>query len=291
MSSEPTRQPVPVFWSGLGNYRFFRIPVLHRAGQQLLAFAEGRSTLRDSGSIDIVLRRSSDSGDKWGPIERVLGGLELGKRRGGTTVGNPTPLYLARSRTLLLLFCSNYGRVDERAIRRGKVPEAASRRVWISRSANLGQNWSQPEELTSQVKRPGWTWYAVGPGGAIRLRNGTLVVPATHASEPTKHPPGGFDHSHTLSSHDFGASWHVGAAARVGTNEATIAQRADGKVLLNARYLVKPGGRRSLQLSDDGGASWGESWDGVPEPRMPSWSPSAPAAHSAHFPVALHGAT
>ena len=49
--------PVPVFWSGLGNYRFFRIPVLHRAAQQLLAFAEGRSTLRDSGSIDIVLRR------------------------------------------------------------------------------------------------------------------------------------------------------------------------------------------------------------------------------------------
>ena len=106
----------PVYWGGLGGYKVFRIPVLVRAGQSLLAFAEGRPHLRDHGSIDIVLRRSPDGGRTWGPVELALNGAAIGSRR-GTTVGNPTPIYLPKRRELLMLFCSNSGRADERAIR------------------------------------------------------------------------------------------------------------------------------------------------------------------------------
>ena len=48
------RRTREVYTAGLGGYRFFRIPVLLRAGEALLAFAEGRPTLRDHGSIEIV---------------------------------------------------------------------------------------------------------------------------------------------------------------------------------------------------------------------------------------------
>ena len=53
-----------------------------------------------------------------------------------------------------------------------KVAAGAGRRVWLIRSDDGGAAWSAPREITSQVKRPGWTWYATGPGGGLVLRNG-----------------------------------------------------------------------------------------------------------------------
>ena len=266
---------VPVFWSGLADYRVFRIPVLLRTGPQaLLAFAEGRPHFSDHGSIDIVLRRSVNGGRTWGPVEALLDGSSLGSRR-GTTVGNPVPIYVHERRELLMLFCSNFGSSTERAIRFGKVKPNAGRRVWLSRSFNLGRNWSQPVELTAQLKLPEWTWYAVGPGGALSLRNGSLVVPATHARRARRREiHGKYDHSHVLISHDVGATWSLGGVAATGSNEATVAELADGSVLLNARNLVKPGGARVLQRSEDGGASWGEMWTALREPRNAWFMPS-----------------
>ena len=270
-----SEQPDAVYWGGLAGYRVFRIPVLTRAGRQLLAFAEARPTLRDHGRIDIVLRRSTDAGSTWGPVERVFNADDISMT--DATVGNPVPIYLSRSRELILVFCSNAGRSSERAIRRGSVSREASRRVWMSRSLTMGSNWSAPIELTAAVKQPGWTWYATGPGGGIRMRNGTLVIPATHAAQATRKQPGGWDHSHVLLSDDDGASWHVGGSAAPGTNEATVAQLADGSLLLNARNLLKStGGRRVLQASADGGHSWSAPWadEHLREPVNPPLMPA-----------------
>ena len=105
-----------LFYGGLAGYRVFRIPVLMRAGRALLAFAEGRPTLRDHGAIDIVLRRSFDGGHSWDDVRPVMGSTAL---EGGTsfTVGNPVPIYVPREGALLLLFCSNDASATERAIR------------------------------------------------------------------------------------------------------------------------------------------------------------------------------
>ena len=240
-----------VFWSGLSSYKQFRIPVLlHTAGQELLAFAEGRPHIQDHGNIDIVLRRSADGGRTWSPVEALFDGISLGLARGrrGTTVGNPVPIFIRERRELLLIFNSNFGGSDERRIRYGmKAPRGdckpcldpsgpAGRRVWLSRSFTMGRNWSEPIELTPNVKRHEWTWYAVGPGGAIRTHNGTLIIPATHASQSRfREIHGKYDHSHVLISDDLGATWRVGGIAATGTNEATIAELPGGRLLLNAR--------------------------------------------------------
>ena len=239
---------VPVYTQGLEGYRVFRIPALVRAARTLLAFAEARPTVDDHGRIDLVLRRSTDGGRSWGAVVVVASG-----GRSGETIGNPVPIYLRRAGELLLIYCSNAADVTEDAIRDGKG--GAGRRVWLTRSSDTGGNWTAPREITSEVKLPGWSWYATGPGGAIVLGNGTIIVPATHA-EGVAAVGGGGDHSHVLLSHDDGNTWHIGGSSRDGhTNECAIAQLPDGRLLLNSRDLSLAR-RRVLQTSSDGGATW-----------------------------------
>ena len=171
--------PVDVFRAGLGGYRVFRIPALARSGRTLLAFAEARPTVDDHGKIELVFRRSPDGGKSWDPLQ-VVAGRPFSRHAGSMqTAGNPSAA-IAADGTVVLVFCSNEWHVNEETIRAGKG--GAGRRVWVSRSADAGGNWSAPVEITQSVKREGWTWYATGPGGATRLPNGTLVVPATHAT-------------------------------------------------------------------------------------------------------------
>src|SRR6185369_10250076 len=64
---------VTVFKAGDEGVRTFRIPVIVRAHNgDLLAFAEARKkSAADHGDIDIVLKRSRDNGETWGPMELV----------------------------------------------------------------------------------------------------------------------------------------------------------------------------------------------------------------------------
>eukprot|EP00966_Prymnesium_polylepis_P201269 4663468-Prymnesium_polylepis.1 len=62
-----------------------------------------------------------------------------------------------------------------------------SRRVWVTSSTDYGDSWAKPKEITSQVKRRSWTWYAVGPGAGVQLSNGRLLVPANHAEDVTEY--------------------------------------------------------------------------------------------------------
>src|SRR3954469_10212958 len=68
-------------------YSCFRIPaVVHATNGDVLAFAEGRvADCGDDGDIDIVLRRSTDGGKTWGPLQVVSDG-------NGSTHGNPVPI-------------------------------------------------------------------------------------------------------------------------------------------------------------------------------------------------------
>jgi sialidase-1 len=57
----------------------------------LLAMAEGRkNSVSDHGDIDIVLKRSHDDGQTWGPLELVQD--EESDPKAKVWIGNPTPV-------------------------------------------------------------------------------------------------------------------------------------------------------------------------------------------------------
>ena len=167
---------------------------------------------------------------------------------GEDTVGNPTPVVERKTGTIFLLMTSNPGAATEQQIA-GRAP-GASRTVWITRSRDDGATWATPLEITSQVKRSDWTWYATGPGNGIQLRNGRLVVPCDHNRQD-----GNTRHSHVIYSDDRGTTWRIGGVAEDKTNESAVAELKDGSLLLNMRsYHGK--NRRAVARSRDGGLTW-----------------------------------
>ncbi len=194
-------EQVELFHSGEGGYHTYRIPAIVRSRKgTLLAFCEGRRTSSgDSGDIDLLLKRSFDGGKTWSPAQLVAD-------FGPDTIGNPAPVVDWKSGTIVLLMNSSPGNVTEREISTGT---GATRKVWICRSKDDGASWSRPEEITSSVKRPEWTWYATGPGNGIQLRSGRLVVACDHKVVHTESM-----HSHLIYSDDGGATWSIGAMPR-----------------------------------------------------------------------------
>lgn len=243
-------EAVTVFTEGEAGYAGFRIPVVIRTDDgALIAFAEARRhDKRDSGDIDLVMRRSEDDGRTWGPITTVWDD-------GGNTCGNPAPAVLGGGR-IVMLATWNRGCDRERQIENRTSVD--TRRVFVLRSEDHGRTWSRPEEITSGIKAPGWTWYATGPCHAIVKRRaphkGRIVVPANH--KRLENDGRVESYSQLLFSDDEGRTWQLGAVSQRGGNESTVAELADGSLLLNMRHYERGDSLRLYAVSRDGGTSW-----------------------------------
>jgi len=263
-------QSADVFVSGEGGYHTYRIPsVLVTKKGTVLAFCEGRKKSQsDTGDIDLVLRRSADGGAAWGPLEAVWD-------EAGNTCGNPCPVQDRETGTIWLLLTHNLGRDSEKQIIEEK--SQGTRTVWVARSDDDGQTWSKPVEITQEVKRAGWTWFATGPGVGIQTRKGALVVPCD-----CKYELGKKGASFVVTSEDHGKTWKAGAAVGDTFGECQVAELSDGALMLNMRNLNSRHRERGVAVSRDLGATWSEpTWDaGLPEPVCQgsilrySWEPS-----------------
>ncbi len=236
-----------LFVSGEGGYAVYRIPaVIATEEGTILAFCEGRRhSASDSGDIDIVLRRSTDGGETWGPMIRVVDD-------GEDTCGNPAPVVDRATGTVRLVFTKNKGDGPERQILRGEAPP---RSVWVTSSRDDGLTWSEPREISADVRQPDWRWYATGPGHGIRLSDGRLVVPCNHSlNEETA-----TWRSHVIVSDDGGETWTLGGIQPSGnTNESTVAELADGTLYQNMRSYAGDN-RRRVAYSRDRGETWSEA--------------------------------
>ncbi|MEU0583718.1 sialidase family protein [Streptomyces sp. NPDC006132] len=249
-----TETSVP-FRAGREGYASFRIPAVVATGTgTLLAFCEGRVGSRDDfGNIDVVLKRSTDGGRTWGP-------LQVAARNGDALTGNPAPVVLHTGR-VLLVHVRNAALATEDAIRRGKVAAADGRRVWVQHSDDEGLTWSAPREITQETKKPQWRWYATTPGHAIQLSTGRVVVPANHSLPPTgtdNGTEGRYNGGHCLLSDDEGATWRIGYVddntdGYINANETTAAELPDGRVYFNTRNDSPSPGTRADAHSADGG--------------------------------------
>ena len=264
-ASTPNVTVVDIFSPGMLRVPVFRIPaLLSLPDGAVLAFSEARPHLNDHGVINIVMRRSTDSGITWSTAKVCVEGRDIGMACGGAgvTVGNPAPVFDAATGTIWLFHCSNHAQDLEWMIHARQGKDREGRRVWLASSTDMGMSWSTPREITSSTKKSTWTWYATGPGVGLQLESGRLIVPCNHAEDV--HEP---NHpylpdrrrsrmvAHTVYSDDHGATWRVGGIAANHTNETTIAELADGQLIMNSRDWS---GRflRQIQLSQDGGLTW-----------------------------------
>ncbi|WP_369388836.1 exo-alpha-sialidase [Streptomyces sp. CG1] len=249
-----TEVTVP-FRAGQEGYASFRIPAVVVTGAgTLLAFCEGRSgSAADHGQIDIVLRRSTDGGRTWGP-------LRIAASNGDHLAGNPAPVVLDTGR-ILLVHIRAAASATEDAILRGRVEDADGRRVWVQHSDDDGVSWAVPKEITAQVKRPDWRWYATTPGHALQLGSGRVLVPANHTLPPTGGDTGTeakYHSGHCLLSDDRGENWYLGyidenTGGYINVNETTAAELPDGRVYFNTRNHSRSPGNRADAHSTDGG--------------------------------------
>mmetsp|Transcript_91266 Transcript_91266/g.237793 ORF Transcript_91266/g.237793 Transcript_91266/m.237793 type:complete len:543 (-) Transcript_91266:71-1699(-) len=303
IGEEPRIQPPPlsihtsisprrVFANHEGGYNVYRIPALvHVGGSEVLAFIEGRSSGSDAGHIDIIMKRSTNDGEQWGPIQVVAGGP------GDVARGNPSPVYCEKTGKLLLIW--NWNNLD----------------LYVQSSDDKGRTWSKPRKFSSMVKRPGWGWVATGPGHAIQLRRGEhkgrIVVPfnsffADALVKKVHHRQGcaeigecaryynnhhqdvrveienpldpemgilkskwyngttdlplyvwAGDRSGVFYSDDGGDTWHLGGMvnSRIGSSECQVAETDEGLVI-SFRVEDKDTGCRKMAFSGDGGLSF-----------------------------------
>ncbi|MEJ3750012.1 sialidase family protein [Actinomycetes bacterium KLBMP 9797] len=243
-------------------YACFRIPAVVRATNgMVLAFAEGRvKDCGDDEDIDLVLRRSSDGGRTWGPLQVVSEG-------NGDTHGNPVPIVDRRTGRVVLVSTHNGP---------APCPNGCDRDPYVQVSDDHGATWSAPREMV-EGKRPEWNfWYATGPMHGIQLTRGAhagrLIVGASHESYDGvgAHVYG----THLLYSDDSGATWHIGAETsrddgRVIAQEVTVAELRDGRVYALARERGTDPGNRAYAVSSDGGETFDKRFRTLPELAMP----------------------
>jgi sialidase-1 len=245
LASEPApAAPVesPVFVSGQDGYDTYRIPsVIVTPKGTVLAFCEGRKSSRsDTGDIDLLLKRSTDGGRTFSAAQCVWDD-------GPNTCGNPCPVVDRSTGMVWLLLTHNLG-ID----RESQIIDRTSkgtRTVWVARSADDGQTWSKPVEITATTKRPEWTWYATGPGAGIQLSDGRLVIPCDHEA-------GGTQNSHVIYSDDHGQTWRLGGTASPAVDECECVELADGRLMLNMRNYGPGVHARAVATSDDRGMTW-----------------------------------
>ena len=248
--SAATRAPaeVTVFKAGQEGYHTFRIPAIIRAKNgEILAFAEGRKNgAGDHGDIDIVLKRSRDSGQTWGPLDVVQD--EWDDPSAKVWVGNPTPVVDTLDPT-------HPGRIWLVFTRRNE-------RMFVTSSDDDGKSWSMRREITASAGRKNWSWYAAGPVHGIQLERGLhagrLIIPCDHrARKPDRWGV------HLVYSDDHGATWRLGASDThpatdsLHPNECVAVELADGRIYVIARdQNGSDPANRAVAYSSDGGETF-----------------------------------
>ena len=223
--------------------------VLHNRDGELFAVEPDGSVLTASGEATdyrIVLSDDDAAGARAGDV--LLGGRAAGS------------IYLAH----------------EQAPEACLFQHRGSHLLMIT-SDDDGATWSQPIDITAQVKADWMCFLGTGPGNAIQLtapeHAGRILVPVYYS-----HEAGGTGYLScaAIYSDDGGATWTLGASPNDGREvlgsvvssrdlaeeraslyESVLVEGADGAVHVWARNQ-HPSGRVAHAVSYDGGVTWGE---------------------------------
>ncbi|MCH2211322.1 MAG: glycoside hydrolase [Fuerstiella sp.] len=229
-SESPTFEEQTLFQSGTEGYYCYRIPsLLMTKHGTILAFAEARKLgCRDHGDIDLVVKRSFDSGKTWSSMQVIADD-------GNHTMGNPCPVVDRSTGTIWLPCCRT------------------NREILVMKSTDDGKTWLETVNIKVQTANPAWHWLGTGPGHGIQLSNGRLVIPCWADATPNL---GEIQQSFALYSDDAGASWTAGTALESNmSDECEVVELEDRSLYMNARSRQGKH-QRAYAFSQNGGETW-----------------------------------
>lgn len=245
----------------------YRIPglVTTNEGSLIAVYDIRRNGAVDlQADVDIGMSRSTDGGYSWEPMKIIMdmgewGGLPQDQNG----IGDPSVLVDKKTGTIWVAAVWAHGHPGERnwwASKPGISPKETSQFMLV-KSEDDGLTWSEPVNITSQIKNPEWHLLLQGPGKGITMSDGTLVFPAQFKDENE------MPHSTIIYSRDGGQTWQIGTGAKPDTTESQVVELSDGSLMLNMRD--NRGGSRSVYTTNDMGATWQQhatSRKALPEP-------------------------
>lgn len=250
------RMGVGVRHAGDNGSEAFRIPGLVTTNKGTLL---GVYDVRYNNSADlqehvnIGLSRSIDGGKTWEKMRLPLvfgefGGLPSAQNG----VGDPSILVDTKTNTVWVVAAWTHGMGNQRAwwSSHPGMDLNHTAQLVLAKSEDDGKTWSNPINITEQVKDPFWYFLLQGPGRGITMNDGTLVFP-TQFIDSTRVPNAGI-----MYSKDSGKTWKMHHYARTNTTEAQVAEVEPGVLMLNMRD--NRGGSRAISITKDLGNTWTE---------------------------------
>ncbi len=203
--------------------------------------------------IDIGLSRSTDGGQTW---ERMRIPMAFGESGGlpkaQNGVGDPAILVDRQTGSLWIVAVWTHGMGKARAwtsSQPGLDAEHTGQLVMV-RSDDDGMTWSDPINVTEQVKDPTWHFLLQGPGRGISMDDGTLVFACQYIDADR------IPNASIIYSQDHGQTWHIGNCAYANTTEAQVVELEPGVLMLNMRN--NDGSGRIVSVTSDLGQTWTE---------------------------------
>jgi sialidase-1 len=232
----------------------YRIPALatSRTGTLIAAYDVRYDHSGDlPANIDVGVSRSTDGGQSWEPM-RIAIDMGNDPKHASDGVGDPAVLVDPANGRIWIVALWSHGNRSFHGSGPGLEPTESGQVVMVY-SDDDGKTWSEPRNITRQVKDPKWRLLFNGPGAGIALRDGTLVFAAQYraADGPPDH---GKPFSTLIWSNDQGETWNVGTGVKIDTTEAQLAELADGTIMINCRD--DRGGARTVATTADLGATW-----------------------------------